>query len=262
MKTGYRSILLISVLFIFVLFQLPGSVVVKDSPFKSIESLTKSNKDKGGKLIPDVNFGKIPLYFIHNKGQVNKRALFYAKTPGYTLWVTKEGLVFDSMKSPRFASPLTKGGRGGSDRDISRLNFTGANKDTEVTALKPQKLKVNYFKGNDKNKWVGGVPTSGAALYKNLYKNIDLKVYGIGKQIEYDWIVNPGGDPDDIKFEYKNVKKIKINKSGDLDIKTQFGKLTHKKPFAYQDTVGANGDSPGIEIIAHFKLRIDPNEQV
>ncbi|MCK5221128.1 MAG: hypothetical protein KAR14_06065, partial [Candidatus Aminicenantes bacterium] len=107
----YRSILFIFILFILVLFQFSDSVVLNEplKPDQEITDISKT-KDTGGKLVPDVNFGKIPLYFIHNKGQVDKKALFYAKTPGYTLWVTKEGLVFDSVKSkanlsPRFASP-------------------------------------------------------------------------------------------------------------------------------------------------------------
>ncbi|MCK5058837.1 MAG: hypothetical protein KAT34_19475, partial [Candidatus Aminicenantes bacterium] len=41
-------------------------------------------------------YGNTPLYFIPNKGQVAEKALFYAKTPGYTLWLKKKGLVFDS----------------------------------------------------------------------------------------------------------------------------------------------------------------------
>ena len=45
-------------------------------------------------LQPD--YGNIPLYFIENQGQVAEQARFYAKTPGYTLWVTSNGLVFDS----------------------------------------------------------------------------------------------------------------------------------------------------------------------
>jgi len=203
-------------------------------------------------LTPDINFGNIPLYFIQNKGQVNKTALFYAKTPGYTLWVMKEGLVFDSIRSQKTgdknepsAFSLQHQQKAGENtipdlnsklvnRDISRLIFVGANKDLEISSLDPQELKVNYFNGHDKSKWIGGIPTSAAVLYKNIYNHIDLKVYGIGKQIEYDWIVRSGGDPSDIKFQYKNVKEIIINKKGDLDIKTQSGKLIHKKPFAYQ----------------------------
>jgi hypothetical protein len=71
-------------------------------------------------------------------------------------------------------------------------------------------------------------------LYKSLYKNIDLKVYGIEKQIEYDWIVKPGGNPQDIRFEYKNVKGTRLDDEGNLLIETDFGELIHKKPVSYQ----------------------------
>ncbi|MCP4213090.1 MAG: hypothetical protein GY765_00470, partial [bacterium] len=92
----------------------------------------------------------------------------------------------------------------------------------------------NYFKGNDKSKWNCNIPTSMAVLYEKLYKNIDLKVYGIEKQIEYDWLVKTGGDPGDIKFKYENVKGTRIDKEGNLLIETGFGELMHKCPFSYQ----------------------------
>jgi hypothetical protein len=50
------------------------------------------------RLTINPDFGKVPLYFIPNKGQVNEGAKFYAKTSRYTLWMTKEGLVFDSIR--------------------------------------------------------------------------------------------------------------------------------------------------------------------
>ncbi len=96
-------------------------------------------------------------------------------------------------------------------------------------------LKVNYFIGNDPAKWHAAVPTSGAVLYKNIYNRIDLKVYGIESRIEYDWIVRPGGDPRDIRFEYRNVKGTRVDEAGNLLVETGFGDLMHKKPAAYQE---------------------------
>ena len=52
----------------------------------------------GSGVKPDIDFGKIPLYFIANHGQVKGKAKFYAKASRYTLWLTKQGLVFDSFK--------------------------------------------------------------------------------------------------------------------------------------------------------------------
>jgi hypothetical protein len=227
------------------------------------------NIDSSGTVKPDLNFGKFPLYFIFNKGRVNKKARFYAKASRYTLWLTKEGLVFDSFKkvkveveegkerhTPPFGHPSqeddtprplrghpSQEGKSAVphlthspklERDVSRLVFLDANKNPEMVAIKESKLKVNYFIGNDKSKWHCAVPTSQAVLYKNLYKNIDLKVYGIEKQIEYDWVVKPGGNPEEIRFEYKNVKGTRIDKEGNLLIETDFGELVHKKPVSYQ----------------------------
>ncbi len=189
---------------------------------------------------PSINmdFGKIPLYFIQNTGQVNKKAAFYSKASRYTLWITKGGLVFDSLikdkgkdnNKENFKEKLLEK----YNRDVSRMVFIGTNKDPEIIAIDPSKLKVNYFKGQNKTKWNCNVPTSKAVLYKNIYKNIDLKVYGKEKSIEYDWIVKPGGDPKDIKFEYQNVKKTQIDQNGDLQIYTKFGQLIHKKPVSFQ----------------------------
>jgi hypothetical protein len=109
-----------------------------------------------------------------------------------------------------------------------------ANKNPGIVPVEESKLKVNYFIGNDPSKWNCDIPTSKAVLYKNLYENIDLKVYGIEKQIEYDWIVKPGGNPGDIRFEYRNVKGTQLDEEGNLLIETDFGELMHKKPVSYQ----------------------------
>jgi len=287
---------------------------------KSLDLSVKSQDIQStstGIVKPDLNFGKFPLYFIFNKGQVNEKTKFYAKASRYTLWLTKEGLVFDSFRntysksnsphspyspnfkatktprhqentkdkkdihhsslfthhsspdsphSPKIEATKTPGHQENSkdkkgihhssffthhlspdaltnhhspitkyERDVSRLSFIGANRNPEIVPVDETQLRVNYFIGNDRSKWHCDVPTSQAVLYKNLYKNIDLKVYGIEKQIEYDWIVKPGGNAGDIRVEYKNVKGTRIDKEGNLLIVTDFGELMHKKPVSFQE---------------------------
>lgn len=188
---------------------------------------------------PDLNFGKFPLYFITNKGQVNQTAAFYAKASRYTLWLTKEGLVFDSFKKTDVKGKARHSHstvRPRLQRDVSRLSFLNARKNLDMVPMDVAALRVNFFKGKDKSKWQGNVPTSMAVLYKNLYKGIDLKVYGIEKQIEYDWVVKAGGNPEDIRFEYKNVKGTRLDGDGNLLVETGFGELMHKRPVSYQET--------------------------
>ena len=119
-----------------------------------------------------------------------------------------------------------------------------ANKNPLVVPVEPTNHRVNYLKGSDKSKWDTGIPTSRAVCYKSLYKNIDLKVYGKEKQIEYDCVVKPGGSPADIRFKYRGVKETSIDEAGNLLVQTAFGQWLHKKPTAYQVIDGKKVISP------------------
>ncbi|HLP46170.1 MAG TPA: SBBP repeat-containing protein, partial [Candidatus Kapabacteria bacterium] len=181
----------------------------------------------GKKALVDSNFGKTGLYFITNKGQVNKEALFYARTTDYTLWVTKQGLVFDSFKNLK--DDVRK-----SERDVSRLTFLNSRRNPEIVPENPTDYRVNYLKGNNPSGWYTQIPSSERVCYRNLYNHIDLKIYGVEKEIEYDWIIKPGGNPSDILFDYQQIKKSSIDQTGNLVIQTAFGEWLHKKPVGYQ----------------------------
>ncbi len=199
----------------------------------------------------------LPLYFIPNEGQVSEKVLFYAKTSRYTLWITQEGLIFDSTKriKTEITKSLDKNPRDTNNsgipaylRNVTRMQFLRSNKNPEIVPLNHTEHRVNYFVGNDQSKWRTNIRTSRGVLFKELYRNIDLKIYGMEKQIEYDFIVKPGGQVGDIGFEYLNIKKSKIDKKGNLVIKTGSGELTHAKPVCYQVIEGKK-----VEIKAEFK---------
>lgn len=56
--------------------------------------------------------------------------------------------------------------------------------------------------------------------------------------IAVDWMVKPGGDVDNIRFQYQNVKDTRIDEKGNLIIETQWGEFTHKRPVSYQVVKG------------------------
>jgi hypothetical protein len=62
----------------------------------NLEGSIKNQAQKKIAISPD--YGNVPLYFIPNKGQVSMDALFYARASGYTLRLTKKGLIFGSKK--------------------------------------------------------------------------------------------------------------------------------------------------------------------
>jgi hypothetical protein len=238
--------LILKISFIFVLlimFSIQGSTGLGQKNQIQSNQTQLNIEEPSQNLSLDPDFGKIPLYFIPNEGQVDERAFFYAKASRYTLWLTKEGFVFDSARKIKKEGTKTlRRSPGDNDdpenfkfeRDVSRLAFINANTKPEVVPSNDKAHKVNYFIGNDKSTWHTNIKTSRAVLYRELYPNIDLKVYGIEKQIEYDFVVRPGGQVSDISFEYKDIEKTRIDKEGNLVITTDFGELEHAKPVCYQ----------------------------
>lgn len=187
---------------------------------KSIQKQTQRVQN----LREAVNIGENPLYFIPNLGQVDKKALFYSQTKEYTLWCTQTGLVFDSLA-------------GNGSRSVSAVCFKGAER-AEVLPLNMADYTVSYFKGKNQADWHAGIRTSRAVLYRDLYKNIDLKLYGNKSGLEYDWMVRKNGDPTRIRFDFNGITGARISESGDLVVETAGGQIVHTKPYAYQNIEG------------------------
>lgn len=179
----------------------------------------------------DLGYGRLPLYFIENNAQANTDALFYARTRGYSLMLIRQGMVFAHTPPEQTASI--------EEWDGFSLEFLGSDSDTEVIPVDQAEYRVNYFIGSDAKKWKTNVPTSKAVLYKELYPDIDLKIYGRENQIEYDWIVQPGGDVSQIKISFTDVQETRLDKENDLTIVTELGEFKHLKPVCYQKKDGA-----------------------
>jgi len=190
---------------------------------------------------------RLPLYFIENRGQMDARVRFYARVSRFTLWVTEGEMVFDRVLDPRVehsghtasGSPLT--------REVVRMVFPGAAETAAVDLCDPQKGTVNYFLGGDEDVWRTGLATGRAVRYRQLFPGIDLKIYGVENQIEYDWIIAPGADPSRIRFSYRGAVSTRIDRQGNLEVVQVAGRFLHRRPVAYQ-----MADGRRIEVAARF----------
>jgi hypothetical protein len=190
-------------------------------------------------------YGKLPLYFIENKGQLDSRVRFYVKTSSQTLYFTDHGIVFDlfrenisagkRIEGPENACQTTKINK---KRLVFNLGFDNSRRGGLIEGLDRQETGINYFVGNDKSEWMTGIPTYKGIVYKGIYKGIDLKIFGKGKDIEYEFIVNPGANPDDILLTYHGIEGLATNGEGELQIGTAFGELKETRPYIYQDING------------------------
>lgn len=185
------------------------------------------------------SYGKLPLSFIANQGQTDAQVLYYLRGKGGTIYFTPQAIVFD-LYARRNSPPIQffPGKNSSVPQEMQRLSFVlkpvGAKDTVKVTAGRALPGKVNYLIGNDPSQWQGNIGTYREIVYEGIYENIDLKVYGTNQQMEYDFVVHPGGNPRDIRMAFEGVKGLQVDGAGNLLINTALGPLTHLRPAVYQ----------------------------
>ncbi|MBU8933895.1 MAG: SBBP repeat-containing protein [candidate division Zixibacteria bacterium] len=201
------------------------------------------------------NLTSMPLAFTENQGQWDEQVSFRTNAGGATMWFTKDGAVYQFTRTIRSEdndpiSVIDKRYLSGRQTPSSapnlmhqpdsvesieiKSNFVGSNPNPQMVGVEMMEYKCNYFIGNDPDKWHTDVPNYQAIVYEDVYAGIDLKFYGNGKQMEYDFIVLPGADPSEIMVQYEGTKSINVNERGELVVETDWGKVVEHKPHVYQ----------------------------
>ena len=191
--------------------------------------ISLSRPDGPAKLAPDPGFAAAPLHFIANNGQAAPDALFQARLPEGSLWLTRKGLVFEATAGADSPQSMAS---------VMTVVFQNARADAAVRAVEPSGYRVSYFFGRDESEWITDVPTSQAVLYEGLYDGVDLKVYGTGRAVEFDWIVRPGGDPGRVRFAVEGAPGIGLDPRGDLAAADGGSRWRIRRPEARQTIEG------------------------
>jgi len=221
---------------------LPLSSMASDGggqPPGHVQDKREKNEAREARVIS--SYGRLPLYFIKNSGQLDRQVIFYEKGAGHTTFFTEKGLVLSLTRGERKKDARAHRASDTNTKHISEavsLSFLGADNNAKIISDDKMAGKVNYFIGNDRKKWRTNIPTYGAVTYKDIYENIDIKFYGNNQRLEHDVIVRPGGDPLSVKFACKGAKGLKVTEDGDLEVILESGTVLENKPVIYQKIDG------------------------
>jgi len=118
---------------------------------------------------------------------------------------------------------------------LLRLGLAGANAQPVVTTAEELPGTVNYFIGNDPARWRSNVPTYAKVVYHDVYPGIDVAYYGRQGQLEDDFIVHPGADPQVIALRFAGSALPVVNAQGDLALHVGQQDVFLRQPLTYQD---------------------------
>ena len=206
------------------------------------------------------SFGNLPLSFEVNKGQIEQQVKFLSRGPGYDLFLTANEAVL-TLQKPKSPPGADKSQQRAADANVRegsvlRLKMIGANAAPQVDGQDELPGKVNYFFGNDPDKWQRNIPTYRKVYYKEVYPGIDVVYYGNQRQLEYDFVVAPGANPKVIKFSVAGAEKISLDEKGNLLLSLKHGEVSLNKPLIYQlDEAGSRREIKGEYVIKGTEIR-------
>jgi uncharacterized protein (TIGR03437 family) len=126
-----------------------------------------------------------------------------------------------------------------------RLELDGADPAARLQAASPLPGIRNYMIGSDPRRWRINVPTYDRVEYGGVYPGVSLVFHGSERQLEHDFIVDPGADPNAIRLRMTGASRWKIDSRGDLVASAGGAEIRWHKPVVYQEDNGRRTEIPG-----------------
>ena len=200
----------------------------------------------------------LPLFFEQNQGQTAPQVKFLARGAGYGLFLTADEAVLElqtSAVSTQHSAPSSISSQRASS-SVIRMKLDGANSSAHISGTELLPGKSNYFIGNDPSKWRHDVPQFARVEYQAVYPGVDLVYYGNQGQLEYDFRVAPGADPNQITLSFQGASAHITSShiisssgdpgdSGDLILSTEHGDVRFHAPKVYQPATPESGNASG-----------------
>ena len=179
-----------------------------------------------------------PLCFVENKGQVldqdNKPRTdiqFKMSTPGMSLYLGNGKLYYQFRK-------VVMGDKAPEINSYHMdVSLVGANPDAKVITTGKLGYYENYL-SSDRSRDGFSANAYSKVCYKDVYPGIDWVLYVKEDKVEYDFVVHPGADPNDIKIKYEGATSLALTGNGSIRATTPFGTVEEKHPVAFETNTG------------------------
>ena len=120
---------------------------------------------------------------------------------------------------------------------VISLEFEGGTR-PEATPEDRLPGKANYIRGQDPSRWQLGLPTYRRIVFPAIYPGIDVAYYGVQQQVEFDLIVRPGAQAQQIRLKVDGAQAIRLDPDGTLIVSSSSGDLRLPLPAVYQEDGG------------------------
>lgn len=190
-------------------------------------------------------YGELPLAFEANRGQSDSQVKFLSRGAGYGLYLTPTEAVLALKRS---AVSHQHSAKQKPSSAVLRIKLLNASRKSIVSGQEQLPGRSNYFVGNDPKKWHTDVRHYAKVRYANIYPGVDLVYYGNQRELEYDFVLQPGANPEQIRLDIEGANRIRVERS-DVILTSATGEVRLRSPRIYQDEKGIRHEIGGRYLI-------------
>jgi len=175
---------------------------------------------------PTISRPSVPLRFEPLPASDNGTRVFVARSAGYAVHVGPTWAEVHATARPGAAATAVA--------DPIAMRFVGAAAGPREVSLEGAATTVNYLVGADLDGWRLGLEARARVRFRDVYPGIDVAYYGTDREVEYDVLLEPGADPQQVRLQFSGAGRVSISADGDLELGAAAAPVRIRAPLAYQ----------------------------
>jgi hypothetical protein len=183
----------------------------------------------------------LPLTFEQNRGQAPNEVRWIGQGSSYRILLEGDGATFllpdkNNMRTMAGRRPVPIDRSLQMKYSVIRMKLAGGRPWKSISGVEPTGGVSNYLSPTDGKNWISNVPQYQRVKVAGVYPGIDLVFYTNDHDLEYDFVVAPGADPNQVQVVFEGMKGMHVDdKSGDLLLTAPDGsELRQFRPKVYQ----------------------------
>ncbi|MBX2942742.1 MAG: SBBP repeat-containing protein [Cyclobacteriaceae bacterium] len=192
---------------------------------------------------------KSQVGFEENKGQISgldaHKVKFMIRDKGITMFLLDNGIAyqFDKTHYPEGYKTLERSASIEENKKMDALakdirtetyrmdiTLVGINSNPKITQEGKSQDYIQYYNHN-----ILDVHNYTKVIYHDVYPKIDWVIYKSGTKVKYDFVVHPGGNPNQIQLKTSWVENLQLNQDGGITLKNRLGEITEQNPISFQN---------------------------
>ncbi len=187
-----------------------------------------------------------PIAFEENRNHADRDVKFLGRGLRHTLLLTNDEAILtgNPRKDPAVRSESAGAKQNPSPASMLGMKFSGANAGVMIAGESLLPGKIYHVDAHTLGR-LSANDTYQRVKYSGIYSGVDAVFYGTDGRFEFDFLVAPHADPNQIRLSFSGAEKMRLLESGEISLQLADEDVRLKRPTIYQENNGIRREIEG-----------------